>query len=59
MAVELGRINYEAYGDSVGWTTFSGQKMPPWEEQNDKLRRAWNDGAKAVARAIDEESRTS
>lgn len=52
MAVELGRINYEAYGDSVGWTTFSGQKMPAWEEQNDRLKQAWNAGAEAVAQAV-------
>ena len=59
MAIELGRVNYEAYGDSVGWTTFSGQKMPAWEEQNDKLKQAWNAGAKAVARVVEEETRKS
>lgn len=55
MDVELGRVAYEAYGDSVGWTTFSGQKMPAWEEQNERLKKAWNAAAEAVARSAREE----
>lgn len=55
MPEELGKVNYEAYGDSVNWTTFSGTPMPSWEEQNDKLRQAWNAGAEAVARRVRDE----
>jgi hypothetical protein len=52
---ELGKVAYEAYGESVGWTTFSGQKMPSWQEQNDRLKLAWNAAAEAVARNVREE----
>lgn len=52
MQQELGRLAYEAYGDSVGWTTFSGTDMPRWSDQNDKLRKAWNAAAQAVAQAV-------
>lgn len=45
-----GKIAYEAYGESVGWTTFSGSKMPSWEDQNDQLKLAWNAAARAVLR---------
>lgn len=48
MADELGRVAYEAYGESVGWITFSGTAMPTWEEQNEKLKQAWNSAASAV-----------
>ncbi|AXH66183.1 hypothetical protein SEA_SATIS_22 [Streptomyces phage Satis] len=52
---ELGKVAYEAYGESVNWTTFSGGKMPSWEEQNDRLKAAWNAAAEAVARNVREE----
>lgn len=59
MADDLGRVAYEAYGASVEWTTFSGQKMPTWEEQNERLKLAWNSAAEAVARSVREEQSTS
>lgn len=52
MASELGRVAYEAYGESVGWTTFSGTPMPTWEEQNERLKQAWNSAALAVERKV-------
>lgn len=55
MAAELGRVAYEAYGDAVAWTTFSGQKMPTWEEQNDRLKQAWKAAAEAVKLHVSEE----
>ena len=55
MASELGRVAYEAYGESVGWMTFSGTKMPSWEEQNDRLKQAWNSAAAAVEARVREE----
>lgn len=55
MGQDLGRVAYEAYGDSVEWRTFSGTKMPTWEDQNAKLKQAWNAAAKAVVRADSEE----
>lgn len=55
MAVELGRVAYEAYGDAVQWTTFSGQKMPTWEEQNPRLKQAWNVAAEAVKQEVSAE----
>lgn len=55
MADELGRVAYEAYGEAVGWTTFSGQKMPTWEDQNERLKLAWNRAAEEVVRRGREE----
>lgn len=55
MVQGLGKVAYEAYGESVDWTTFSGQKMPTWDEQNDRLKQAWNSAAEAVARRVREE----
>lgn len=53
---DLGKIAYEAYGESVNWTTFSGSKMPSWEDQNDRLKLAWNAAAHAVLQAAHEGS---
>lgn len=47
---ELGKIAYEAYGSNVEWKTFSGGKMPSWEDQNERLKQAWNAAAEAVLR---------
>lgn len=52
MTSELGRVAYEAYGETVGWTTFSGTRMPSWEEQNERLKQAWNSAALAVERKV-------
>jgi hypothetical protein len=52
MSEELGRLAYEAYGDTVGWITFSGTKMPGWAEQNERLRLAWIAAAEAVERKV-------
>jgi hypothetical protein len=46
--VELGKIAYDAYGDSRGWTVFNGAPMPTWEAQSQELRDAWNAAAQAV-----------
>jgi len=55
MTDDLGRVAYEAYGESVGWTTFSGGPMPSWEEQNDRLKQAWNSAARAVEQRVRKE----
>ena len=55
MSDELGRVAYEAYGESVGWTTFQGDPMPAWEEQNDRLKQAWKSAARAVERRVRKE----
>lgn len=55
MPDDLGRVAYEAYGESVGWITFSGQKMPSWADQNDRLKQAWNSAARAVEQRVREE----
>jgi hypothetical protein len=44
----LGRVAYEAYGNTVNWQTVTGKEMPQWEDQSDKLRGAWAAAAKAV-----------
>lgn len=47
---DLGKIAYEAYASNVNWTTFSGQEMPSWDDQNERLKLAWNEAAQAVVR---------
>lgn len=49
---ELGKVAYDAYGNSVQWKTVSGHQMPLWEEQHPRLKAAWDSAAQAVARRI-------
>lgn len=46
--MSLGKIAYEAYGNSVGWKTVNGTTMPSWDSQFDRLKTAWEDAAQAV-----------
>jgi hypothetical protein len=47
-----GEIAYTAYGDAVGWKTMSGSAMPPWSEQAERLRIAWDAAGAAVAAVL-------
>ena len=47
----LGRAAYQAYGDSLGWSTFDGSFRPPWEAQDEKRKAGWRAAGAASARA--------
>lgn len=53
----LGRVAYEAYGRSVGWSTMTGVPMPEWLAQLAHLQKAWCSSADAVRIAIEERDR--
>lgn len=46
--IELGKIAYDAYGESRGWKTVGNGTMPQWDEQTEELRVAWRAAANAV-----------
>lgn len=48
----LAKINYDAYGDQVGWLNFQGKPMPTWEELPDSIKLGWLAGALAVRKAV-------
>lgn len=37
----LGRVAYQAYGDSTGGLTHQGEPMPAWEGLGDTIQAAW------------------
>lgn len=44
-----GQIAYEAYCVQAGNRSLAtGAKLPPWGEQNDEIKDAWEAAAKAV-----------
>jgi len=45
---DLGQAAYEAYADKVDWTTYDGQRIHPWAEQNEDRRAGWSAAAAAV-----------
>lgn len=45
----LGEVAYTAYGNAVEWKNFQGGPMPPWHEQVQFIRDAWEAAARAVA----------
>ncbi|MFE7930757.1 hypothetical protein ACFU6S_18840 [Streptomyces sp. NPDC057456] len=51
---ELGRINYEAYSESVGHRSVHGEQLPEWPDLADHVRTAWVSAACAVVTAAGE-----
>lgn len=49
---DLGQVAYDAYGDSVQWRTFRGDRMPPWQVQTPRLKTAWGAAARAVSQEV-------
>jgi len=50
----LGKVAYEAYVDSVGGKSVSGDELPSWEEQHSdkpQVAAAWEAAAQAVLSA--------
>jgi hypothetical protein len=50
--IELGKVAYDAYGESRGWKVYNGDAMPTWDEQSPELREAWDAAAQAVAAVL-------
>jgi hypothetical protein len=47
----IGRAAYEGYGDSLGWQTYDGGTMPPWDAQDEKRKAGWRAAAARAVRA--------
>lgn len=47
----LGKVNYQAYGLSVGGKTYDGRPIPKWEDLGQKIQEGWVAGAEAVAQS--------
>ena len=50
---DLGETAYLAYCASVGWKSFTGDKLPLWRDQQERLREAWTRAAAAVRAAVE------
>ena len=44
-----GKLAYDTYCDAVGWKSVRGDDLPKWEDQSERLQRAWDKAALAVA----------
>lgn len=55
MAIDIGRIAFQAYRDQVGCITYDGKVIPPWEEVGKKVQDGWRAAAVAVLQYIDQE----
>jgi hypothetical protein len=50
--VDLARVGYQAYGDSVDWQNYAGLPMPTWEDLGEKIQNAWVAAAAAIGAAV-------
>jgi hypothetical protein len=48
MALDIGRIAFEAYATSVRHTTYQGNTMPKWEALDKDAQDGWRHAACAV-----------
>jgi hypothetical protein len=51
----FGQIAYDAYCDCRGWLSFKGEALPPWDQQQESLRLAWEAAALAVLLECDKD----
>ena len=42
---KAGKVNYDAYKESVGGVSFNGQKLKEFHEMPEKICNAWMEGA--------------
>ena len=47
----LGKINFTAYGEAVGWKTHDGNEIPSWDNLAKATQDAWSEAAQASVRA--------
>lgn len=55
MAIDIGRIAFQAYSDEMGGKTYDGKDIPKWENVGQKVQDAWRAAGVAVLRYIDDE----
>lgn len=48
--IELGKIAYLAYGDSVGWKNYQGLPMPQWDQLSVAIQGGWIAAAVKIAK---------
>lgn len=46
--MDLGMVGYNAYGESVEWKAYNGERMPDWDALPDRIKTAWNTAADKV-----------
>jgi hypothetical protein len=47
----LGRVAFDAYGETTGGLTHDGRPIPQWEDLGEAVQQAWIAAATAVIRA--------
>lgn len=55
MAIDIGRIAYQAYSDGVSGIAYDGSDLPKWEKLGKISQDAWRHAAVAVLEYIHEE----
>ena len=55
MALDIGRIGFEAYSVSVGGKTYDGKDIPKWEDVGQRVQDAWRAAGIAILQYIDRE----
>ena len=53
MAIDIGRVGYEAYAESTGNKTYDGRDMPKWEELTQRIQDAWRHAGVASMKQVD------
>jgi len=49
---EMGRLAYNTYCESVGWTSFDGDPLPEYNALQLSIRTAWVAASRAVSTAV-------
>jgi hypothetical protein len=52
MAIDIGRVGFEAYTASVGGRTYDGYAIPKWEALGQRIQNAWREAGVAVLQAM-------
>lgn len=53
MDISLGQHAYEAYCDQTSWrSAVSGDSLPQWADQDERIKAAWEAAASAVAQQV-------
>lgn len=47
---DLAQQAYEAYADSVGWRSYSGEQLLQWADLPDRIKDGWHAAVAAVVR---------
>jgi hypothetical protein len=55
MAIDIGRIGFEAYAKQVGGKTYDGKDIPKWEDVGKVVQDGWRAAGVAVLQYIDKE----